>query len=40
MFNKIKEDNFPNLKKGLSIEVQVAYRIINRREQKRKQSSP
>lgn len=40
MVNKIKEDNIPNLKKRLSIEVQVAYRKINKREQKRKRNSP
>ena len=35
IFNKITEENFPNLKKEMLIKVQDAYRISNRQNQKR-----
>ena len=37
-FNKIIEENFPNLKKELSINIQEAYRTPNRLDQKRNSS--
>ena len=36
IFNKIIEENFPNLKKEMAINVQEAYRTSNRLDQKRK----
>jgi hypothetical protein len=36
IFNKVIEENFPNLKKEMAINVQEAYRISNRWDQKRK----
>ena len=38
VFNKIIEDNFPNLKKEMPMNIQEAYRIPNRFDQKRKSS--
>jgi hypothetical protein len=38
IFNKIIEENFPNLKKEMSINVQEAYRTPNKLDQKRKSS--
>jgi hypothetical protein len=38
IFNKIIEENFFNLKKEMDINVQEAYRIPNRLDQKRKSS--
>lgn len=38
MVNKIIEGKFPNLKKEMSTNIQEAYRILNRLEQKRKPS--
>ena len=38
VFNKIIEENFPNLKKEMDIKVQEAYRTPNRMEQERKSS--
>ena len=38
IFNKIIEENFPNLKKEMAINVQEAYRTPNRLDQKRKSS--
>ena len=38
IFNKITEDNFPNLKKEMSINIQVFYRTPNRLDQKRNSS--
>jgi hypothetical protein len=35
IFNKIIEENFPNLKKEMPINIQEAYRTPNRLEQKR-----
>ena len=35
IFNKIIEENFPNLKKNMTVEVQEAYKISNRHGQKR-----
>jgi uncharacterized coiled-coil protein SlyX len=35
IFNKIIEENFPNLKKEIPINIQEAYRTLNRLEQKR-----
>ena len=35
IFNKIKEENFPNLKKEMPINIQEAYRTPNRLDQKR-----
>ena len=37
-FNKIIEENFPDLKKEMSINIQEAYRIPNRLDQKRNSS--
>jgi len=36
MFNKIKKEKFPNLKKNMTIKEQEAYRTPNRLDQKRK----
>jgi hypothetical protein len=36
VFNKIIEENFPNLKKQMAIKVQEAYRTSNKWDQKRK----
>jgi hypothetical protein len=38
IFNKIIEENFPNLKKDLSVNIQEAYRTPNRLDQKRNSS--
>jgi hypothetical protein len=38
IFNKIIEENFPNLKKEMPINVQEANRTPNRLDQKRKSS--
>ena len=38
VFNKIIEENFPNLKKEMDIKVQEAYRTPNKWDQKRKHS--
>jgi hypothetical protein len=38
IFNKIKEENFPNLKKGKPMIVQESYRTPNRWNQKRNSS--
>jgi hypothetical protein len=38
IFNKIIEDNFPNLKKEMPINIQEAYRTPNRLDQKRNSS--
>jgi uncharacterized phage infection (PIP) family protein YhgE len=38
IFNKIIEENFPSLKKGMPMNIQEAYRTPNRLEQKRKSS--
>jgi hypothetical protein len=38
VFNKIIEENFPNLKKEVDIKVQEAYRTSNKWEQKRNSS--
>ena len=38
IFNKIIEENFPNLKKEMSISIQEAYRTPNRWDQKRNSS--
>jgi len=35
IFNKIIEENFPNLKKEMPINIQEAYRTLNRLDQKR-----
>ena len=35
IFNKIIEENFPNLKKELPMNIQVAYKTPNRLDQKR-----
>jgi hypothetical protein len=35
IFKKIIEENFPNLKKEMPMNIQEAYRIPNRRDQKR-----
>jgi hypothetical protein len=37
-FNKIKEENFPNLKKEMPMNMQEAYRTPNRLDQKRNSS--
>jgi hypothetical protein len=37
-FNKILEENFPNLKKEMSMNIQEAYRTPNRLDQKRNSS--
>jgi hypothetical protein len=39
VFNKIIEENFPNLKKEMDIKVQEAYRTPNKWDQKGKSSS-
>ena len=36
VFNKIIEENFPNLKKEMDIKIQEAYRTPNKWDQKRK----
>ena len=38
IFNKIAEENFPNLKKEIPMDIQEAYRIPNRLDQKRNSS--
>jgi len=38
IFNKILEENFPNLKKEMPINIQEAYRTPNRLDQKRNSS--
>jgi chromosome segregation ATPase len=38
IFNKIKEENFPNLKKEMPMNIQEAYRTPNRQDQKRNSS--
>jgi hypothetical protein len=38
IFNKIIEENFPNLKKELPMNIQEAYRTLNRLNQKRNSS--
>jgi hypothetical protein len=38
IFNKIIEENFPNLKKEMPMNIQEAYRISNRLDQKRNSS--
>jgi hypothetical protein len=38
IFNKIIEENFPNLKKEMSTNIQEAYRTPNRLDQKRNSS--
>jgi hypothetical protein len=38
IFNKIVEENFHNLKKEMSMNIQEAYRIPNRLDQKRNSS--
>jgi len=38
IFNKIVDENFPNLKKYMSINIQEAYRTPNRLDQKRNSS--
>ena len=38
VFNKIIEENFPNLKKELAMKVQDPYRTSNKWDQKRKSS--
>jgi hypothetical protein len=38
IFNKIIEENFPNLKKEMSMNIQEAYTIPNRLDQKRSSS--
>jgi hypothetical protein len=38
IFNKVIEENFPNLKKKMAINVQEAYRTPNKWDQKRKSS--
>jgi hypothetical protein len=35
IFNKIIEENFPNLKKEIPINIEEAYRTLNRLDQKR-----
>ena len=39
IFNKIIEENFPNLKKEMPMNIQEAYRTPNRLEQKRNSSN-
>ena len=39
IFNKIIEENFPNLKKEMPMNIQEAYRTPNRLDQKKKNSS-
>jgi hypothetical protein len=38
IFNKIIEENFPNIKKGIPMDIQEAYRTPNRLDQKRNSS--
>jgi hypothetical protein len=38
IFNKSKEENFPNLKKKIPMNIQEAYRTPNRLDQKRNSS--
>jgi hypothetical protein len=38
IFNKIIEENFPNLKKEMPVNIQEAYKTPNRLDQKRKSS--
>ena len=38
IFNKIREENFPNIKKEMSMNIQEAYRTPNRLDQKRNSS--
>jgi hypothetical protein len=38
IFNKIKEENFPNLKKEMPMNIQEAYKTPNRLNQKRNSS--
>ena len=38
IFNKIVEENFPNLKKEIHLNIQEAYRTSNRLDQKRNSS--
>jgi hypothetical protein len=38
IYNKIIEENFPNLKKEMSMNIQEAYRTLNRLDQKRNSS--
>jgi hypothetical protein len=38
VFNKIIEDNFPNLKKEIAMKLQEAYRTPNKWNQRRKSS--
>jgi hypothetical protein len=38
IFNKITEENFPNLKKEMPMNIQEAYRTSNRLDQKRNSS--
>ena len=38
IFNKIIEENFPNLKKEMSMNIKEAYRTPNRLDQKRNSS--
>jgi hypothetical protein len=38
IFNKIIEENFPNLKKDMPMNIQEAYRTPNKLEQKRNSS--
>jgi hypothetical protein len=38
IFNKIREENFPNLKKEMPMNIQEAYRSPNRLKQKRNSS--
>jgi hypothetical protein len=38
IFNKITEENFPNLKKEMPMNIQEAYRTPNREDQKRNSS--
>jgi hypothetical protein len=40
IFNKIIEENFPNLKKEMSMNIQEAYRTPNKQDQKRNSSCP
>jgi len=39
IFNKIIEENFPNLKKEMPMNIQEAYRTPNRLDQKRNQNN-
>lgn len=38
IFNKIREEKFPNLKKNMPIKIQVAYKKPNRLDKKKKVS--